>query len=273
MVSYPKFVRDRIPGLMRRQGGEPRIRRLSDDEFTEALAHKLVEEAMEFLATRNVEELADVLEVIRAVALDLGASIDDVERRRQAKLAERGAFEKRLLLESEPETHGRRSDQRQSYRDPVKAWTDPEIWAERLTSDGCPFCPMEPWSAHVELPASWVLIPDEAGLPGYVLVVSKRHVIEPYELPLDESAQFWADAMRAAAAVASVVQPVKVNYEIHGNTIPHLHLHIFPRFRGDPFERSQIDPHAVAPTRRSAAEIEDLRRAIAEADTASPHGS
>ncbi len=125
---------------------------------------------------------------------------------------------------------------------------------------------MEPWSVHVELPASWVLIPDEAVLPGYVLVVSKRHVIEPYELPPDESAQFWADAMRAAAAVASVVQPVKLNYEIHGNTIPHLHLHIFPRFRGDPFECSPIDPHRVVPTRRPAAEVEALLNAIAQSD-------
>ncbi len=125
---------------------------------------------------------------------------------------------------------------------------------------------MEPWSVHVELPASWVLIPDEAVLPGYVLVVSKRHVIEPYELPPDESAQFWTDAMRAAAAVASVVQPVKVNYEIHGNTIPHLHLHIFPRFRGDPFERSPIDPHRVTPTRRPAAEVEALLNAITQSD-------
>jgi predicted house-cleaning noncanonical NTP pyrophosphatase (MazG superfamily)/diadenosine tetraphosphate (Ap4A) HIT family hydrolase len=266
MATYPKLVRDLIPELIRRHGGEPRIRRLTGEEFTEALAHKLVEEAEEFLATRNVEELADMLEVIRAAALDLGASIDEVERRRQAKAAERGAFEKRLLLESESDAHGLSSDQQQSYHNPVKAWTDPDTWAQRLTPEGCPFCPMEPRSVHVELPASWVLIPDEAVLPGYVLVVSKRHVIEPFELPLDESAQFWADAMRAAAAVASVIQPVKVNYEVHGNTIPHLHLHIFPRFRGDPFERSPIDPHAVAPIRRSADEIEGLRSAIAKAD-------
>lgn len=145
----------------------------------------------------------------------------------------------------------------------MKAWTDPERWVERLSPEGCPFCTTEPWSGHVELPVSRVLIPEEAVLPGYVLVVSRRHVIEPYELPPDESARFWADAMRAAAAVASVVRPVKVNYEIHGNTIPHLHLHVFPRFRGDPFERSPIDPHAVTPTRRSPAEIEALRSAIA----------
>lgn len=146
----------------------------------------------------------------------------------------------------------------------MKAWTDPEAWAERLTPEGCPFCTSEPWSAFVDLPASRVLIPEEAVLPGYVLVVSRRHIIEPYELPPDESAQFWADAMRAAAAIATVVRPVKMNYEIHGNTIPHLHLHIFPRFIGDPFERSPIDPHTATPTRRSAAEVEALRRAISE---------
>jgi diadenosine tetraphosphate (Ap4A) HIT family hydrolase len=153
-----------------------------------------------------------------------------------------------------------------SYRNPVKAWTDPAIWAERLTPEGCPFCRSEPWSAHVELPASWAIIPEEAVLPGYVLVVSKSHVIEPYELPEPERVQFWEEAMRTAAAVASVMQPVKVNYEIHGNTIPHLHLHILPRFRGDPFERSPIDPHAVTPIRRSADEIEALRSAIAAAN-------
>ncbi|HEX9931208.1 MAG TPA: hypothetical protein VGB08_00005, partial [Allosphingosinicella sp.] len=34
----------------------------------------------------------------------------------------------------------------------------------------------------------------------------------------------------------------KINYEVHGNTIPHLHMHFFPRYRGDPFERGPIDP-------------------------------
>lgn len=148
--------------------------------------------------------------------------------------------------------------------DPVKAWTDPETWARRLTEDGCPFCPMEPFSAYVELPASWVLIPDKAVLPGYVLVVSKLHAIEPYELPQPDRAQFWEDAMRTAAGVASVVNPVKVNYEIHGNTVPHLHMHIFPRLIGDPFERSPIDPHSITPTQRSPADVEALRAAISE---------
>ena len=101
------------------------------------------------------------------------------------------------------------SERRESFRNPVKSWTDPESWAERLTPEGCPFCRSEPWSVHIELPASWVLIPEEAVLPGYVLVVSNRHVIEPYELPPDESAQFWADAMPAVVAQRSQVWSVR----------------------------------------------------------------
>lgn len=151
------------------------------------------------------------------------------------------------------------------YSNPVKTWAeDPELWAKRLTSEGCPFCPLVPESPSVELRASWALIPEEAVLPGYVLVVSKRHVVEPYELPTEAGHEFWDDVMRVASAVAAVVSPVKVNYEIHGNTIPHLHVHVFPRHVGDPFERTPIDPHRVAPIRRSPAEIEALRSAIAK---------
>ena len=154
---------------------------------------------------------------------------------------------------------------KRSHSNPIKTWSaDPALWQQRLTEGGCPFCTDGIYSTHVELRASWAVIPDEAVLPGYVLLVSKSHVVEPFELDGDEGQRFWDDCMRTARAVASVVKPVKINYEIHGNTIPHLHLHIFPRFVGDPFEASPIDSHAVPPTRRSADEIEALRRAIAE---------
>lgn len=100
MPNYPKLVRDRIPDLIRRNGGEPRTRRLSEEEFATALARKLVEEAEEFVATPTAEELADVLEVVYALAGRIGISIDQVETIRRAKAAERGTFDKRLLLES-----------------------------------------------------------------------------------------------------------------------------------------------------------------------------
>ena len=150
-----------------------------------------------------------------------------------------------------------------SWANPVKGWTDPEKWARVTTPEGCPFCPVEPRDPYyVELPETWALIAAEGALPGYVLVVSKRHVIEPYELAPDDGARFWADCMRTAGSVASLVHPVKTNFEIHGNTVPHLHMHIFPRFVGDRFERGPIDPHGPA-VRRSPEEREALRAAIA----------
>ncbi len=100
MANYPKLVRDRIPELIRRNGGEPRTRRLSDEEFAIALARKLVEEAEEFAVTPTAEELADMLEVVYALMRQIGTSVDEVETLRLAKAAERGAFDKRLLLES-----------------------------------------------------------------------------------------------------------------------------------------------------------------------------
>ena len=44
-----------------------------------------------------------------------------------------------------------------------------------------------------------------------------------------------------------VARAVKLNYDIHGNTIPHLHLHLFPRHAGDPFENQPINPRVVEP--------------------------
>ena len=52
--------------------------------------------------------------------------------------------------------------------------------------------------------------------------------------------------MSAAAALSGLVQPCKMNYEIPGNTLPHLHLHLFPRFAGDPFQGGPIDGRSTA---------------------------
>jgi diadenosine tetraphosphate (Ap4A) HIT family hydrolase len=91
-----------------------------------------------------------------------------------------------------------------------------------------------------ELAATWVSAPATAPLPGYACVVSKRHVVEPYELPPEERAAFWEDALVVARALASLYEPVKMNYEIHGNVVPHLHLHLYPRYDGDPYETGAL---------------------------------
>ena len=119
-----------------------------------------------------------------------------------------------------------------------RLWSeDPDEWRRLSSEAGCPICesPMpEDW-VLAETPIVWVTAQAEASIPGYVCVTCKLHVIEPFDLPPEKQGDFWKDAMLAAQGVADIVSPAKMNYEIHGNTIPHLHLHLFPRTSGDPY--------------------------------------
>ena len=96
----PKLVRDRIPEIIRSQGKSCRTRILSQEEYRICLHKKLDEELAEFHRDQNLEELADLMEVILAAAADLGYSAEDLERARADKAAERGGFAQKIFLES-----------------------------------------------------------------------------------------------------------------------------------------------------------------------------
>jgi diadenosine tetraphosphate (Ap4A) HIT family hydrolase len=114
--------------------------------------------------------------------------------------------------------------------------------------DDCVICRAgRPADVATELSAIWVTIPPWTPLRGYICLVSKRHVREPFELPDRERRAFWDDVDRVAAALNSGLRPDKLNYEIHGNTLPHLHLHMFPRWRSDRFAGLPIDTRDTAP--------------------------
>ena len=130
----------------------------------------------------------------------------------------------------------------------------------RVTS--CPICARgEPLDIVAELATTWITAQVEAPLPGYVCVVSKRHVVEPFELPAAELVAFWQEAMLAARTVSELFRPTKMNYEIHGNTIPHLHLHLYPRFADDPYVGGPIDVR-LASFSRSAEQLGAIREAF-----------
>jgi diadenosine tetraphosphate (Ap4A) HIT family hydrolase len=106
----------------------------------------------------------------------------------------------------------------------------------------------------------WITSENPAATRGYLCVVAKRHVVEPFELDGDERAAFWEDVLFAAERLARLVEPIKVNYEIHGNTLAHLHAHVYARHRGDRFVGGPID-NRLDPV--ANVELDELRRALA----------
>lgn len=99
---YNKLVRDKIPNIIEEKGEKPIIRILNDTEYKKELEKKLYEEYKEVLEATGedrVEELADMLEIIRALADLENKDLDDVIQVAGKKKETRGAFEKKIFLE------------------------------------------------------------------------------------------------------------------------------------------------------------------------------
>ena len=96
--QYNKLVRDRIPEIIEASGKNCVTEILSDADYLELLDAKLDEELAEYHKDQNVEELADLLEVIYAAAKARGYTLEQLEAVRAEKASKRGAFEKKILL-------------------------------------------------------------------------------------------------------------------------------------------------------------------------------
>ena len=100
MRTYNKLVRDKIPSIIERNGETPITRILNDEEYLNELNTKLQEEVNEYFADGNVEELADIVEVIYGILDAKGVSLEEFEKIRIGKVEKRGAFKDRIFLES-----------------------------------------------------------------------------------------------------------------------------------------------------------------------------
>ena len=93
-----KLVRDRIPEIIEKNGEIPHIRILAEEEYRRCLEAKLDEEVAEFHADQNAEELADILEVLYALAENIGCSKARLHQIYEEKHAQRGGFQDRIFL-------------------------------------------------------------------------------------------------------------------------------------------------------------------------------
>ena len=98
-MKYNKLVRDKIPEYIRSKSGVPTSHIADDKEYWQKLKEKMLEEIKEFSEDEVIEEMADIQEVIGAMCDYKNFSKKDIEAIRKKKAEERGAFEKRIILE------------------------------------------------------------------------------------------------------------------------------------------------------------------------------
>jgi diadenosine tetraphosphate (Ap4A) HIT family hydrolase len=150
-----------------------------------------------------------------------------------------------------------------------RAW--PADWAERMAGKDCPMCGSlghgdNDFSVAVFAGrVAEVRLERRTRLPGYCVVIWRLgHVAEPTDLEPGLASRYWAEVLAAGAAVRELFSPVKMNYMTLGNTVPHLHTHVLPRYHDDAAPAGPIawpdifspDPVAEAELQRQA---DDLR--------------
>jgi predicted house-cleaning noncanonical NTP pyrophosphatase (MazG superfamily) len=96
--TYNKLVRDFIPDIIEASGAKCETKMLTDEEYRKMLDLKLDEELAEYHKDQNIEELADLLELIYAATVARGYSIKELEETRKAKAETRGSFNKKIFL-------------------------------------------------------------------------------------------------------------------------------------------------------------------------------
>ncbi len=100
----------------------------------------------------------------------------------------------------------------------------------------CPMCCRWESDAELriaELDHSYVILNRDQFFPGYTLLFSKTHVTELFHLDRRVRGELMEEVSRTAKALFDVFRPDKINYELLGNMVPHMHWHLVPRFASE----------------------------------------
>jgi diadenosine tetraphosphate (Ap4A) HIT family hydrolase/RimJ/RimL family protein N-acetyltransferase len=123
----------------------------------------------------------------------------------------------------------------------MRGWLDRDGWQRLCRGEGCPFCAgleagydedehgITLWRSTTSV----VRLSRNQRARGYCVVAALRHAVEPFELEPGEARSWFEDVLATARAVQRVCAPIKINYEILGNAVPHLHCHVVPRYADD----------------------------------------
>jgi diadenosine tetraphosphate (Ap4A) HIT family hydrolase len=153
----------------------------------------------------------------------------------------------------------------------------PADWSERVRGKDCAMC--ADGRAEVAHGSSRVfagrvsdayLVRNDVGQRGYCVVVWRgRHVADPTELSTDEATTYFQEVLRVARAVERYVKPIKMNLEMLGNSLPHLHTHVVPRHPddGEPghpahFMRADLKDEPQIPEQAYARDLDALRELL-----------
>jgi diadenosine tetraphosphate (Ap4A) HIT family hydrolase len=150
----------------------------------------------------------------------------------------------------------------------------PRNWAELTSGVGCEMCEngrpdVDRYGLRIRSGSYTDAYLQRADVQrGYTVVIWRgRHVNEPTELDDDEAGGYWAEVLTVARALIGLYQPLKMNYETLGNSLPHLHTHLIPRFTedprpGQPFPLSAQQPDAKVPETQLQADAAALRKLL-----------
>jgi len=153
--------------------------------------------------------------------------------------------------------------------------TWPDDWERRVRGEGCAMCAQgRPDENEFGIrvyrsdTSDAYLQKADVGQRGYTIVIWRgRHVAEPTELSDTEAGEYWADVLRVARAIEVHYTPAKLNLMMLGNSLPHLHTHVVPRYLDDRdpghpprsmYEGEPTSPLPEADLRRDAAKLRVL---------------
>ena len=112
----------------------------------------------------------------------------------------------------------------------------------------CPMCSR--WDTDTdlriaELEHSYVILNRDQFFPGYTLLFTKNHITELFRLDKELRIGLMEEVSQVAKVIYEVFSPAKINYELLGNMVPHIHWHIVPRLTSEPLWPRPIwaEPH------------------------------